>query len=50
MVAYGDLPWLDDSYDSVARKSEESHSRSQTVALIVVATDNLFTLVFLERL
>lgn len=36
-------------YDLVARKSEESYPRSQTVALIVVATDNLFTLVFLER-
>lgn len=36
-------------YALAATKSEESYPRSQTVALIVVATDKLFTLVFLER-
>lgn len=36
-------------YALAARKSEASYPRSQTVALIVVATENRFTLVFLER-
>lgn len=34
-------------YALAARKSEESYPKSQTVALIVVITDNLFTLFFL---